>query len=611
VSTRPPALERLLREALDGEKRPAAFVLAGHNGSGKSTLWYERLASKLEMPLVNADRLTASILPPVHDTSEALPKWARQLRDEDERWQTLSQEGVRTFVSLIMERRIPFAFETVFSHWVPRADGTYESKAEIIELLQKQGYFVVLLFVGLASVDLSILRVETRKEQGGHGVPLNKLKTRFARTQKAVGHAAPLADMTLMFDNSRKPEEAFTLVRAQRGENILYDCRDKTYEVNANLVSTADIWLQKVVGEIRWSGNKNGGVSAMATAWKYLPILKWKQGERLALKNLSFVQWGKIIPLIELPAIVAAPNGDSLRAALPAYLAKIAKEFKASIPDDKPLVIDSRYVSPGYPNQSRLLGVICHWLVKNTKRQVFPVLTQAIATSGPVELAKLQGFDEYLFRILTPVIDSQQIKPLVSLLTAAKIEKNQLHLVVDQYSIVNEDPKVRFTMVRPYIDAAIASKCASTTLAGGSFPLNLIGIKQGTSDLPRVEWAIWKALRKIATYDAVRYGDYTVTNPAPVPEMDPKMLNPSVAIRYATDNSFRLFKAGGFKNGKPNQYQSLCKFLLSDAAYSGATFSFGDECYDKAASAKLGNGNPSSWRKDATNHHLVLTAASL
>ena len=62
-------------------------------------------------------------------------------------------------------------------------DGRVESKADDIAALQVAGYFVVLLFVGLVSVDLSVMRVETRKEQGGHGVPLDKLQARFPRTQ--------------------------------------------------------------------------------------------------------------------------------------------------------------------------------------------------------------------------------------------------------------------------------------------------------------------------------------------------------------------------------------------------------------------------------------------
>ena len=245
---RPPALAKLLQRAVTQKKRPAAFILAGHNGSGKSTLWYERLASQLQVPLVNADRLTASILPPPDAQTRRLPTWAQQLRDDDERWQRLSQEGVRAFVSLVMEKRMPFAFETVFSRWRKVSGGGYESKADDIAVLQSAGYFVVLLFVGLATVDLSILRVETRKEQGGHGVPLDKLKSRFPRTQLAVGHATPLADMTLMFDNSRSSEKAFSLVRAQQKNRVLFDCRDPRYSVEDELRAISDTWLARVVG---------------------------------------------------------------------------------------------------------------------------------------------------------------------------------------------------------------------------------------------------------------------------------------------------------------------------------------------------------------------------
>jgi ABC-type cobalamin/Fe3+-siderophores transport system ATPase subunit len=35
---RPPRLESLLANELEGESKPVAVILAGHNGSGKSTL---------------------------------------------------------------------------------------------------------------------------------------------------------------------------------------------------------------------------------------------------------------------------------------------------------------------------------------------------------------------------------------------------------------------------------------------------------------------------------------------------------------------------------------------------------------------------------------------
>jgi hypothetical protein len=38
-----------------------------------------------------------------------------------------------------------------------------------------------------------------------------------------------VADMTVMFDNSRDEARAFTLVRAQRRRRVLFDCRDRAY----------------------------------------------------------------------------------------------------------------------------------------------------------------------------------------------------------------------------------------------------------------------------------------------------------------------------------------------------------------------------------------------
>lgn len=147
-----------------------------------------------------------------------------------------------------MEQSMPFAFETVFSHWKRPPEGRIESKADIIKTLQAAGYFVVLLFVGLSTAQLSVLRIETRREQGGHGVPLNKLNSRFPRTQRAIGHAAPIADMTLMFDNSRTADKAFALVRAQMAQRVLFDCRDPQYILDRSLRAAGHPWLEKVTG---------------------------------------------------------------------------------------------------------------------------------------------------------------------------------------------------------------------------------------------------------------------------------------------------------------------------------------------------------------------------
>lgn len=244
-----PTLPTIIRD-LDGQRgqaKPIAFILAGHNGSGKSTLWNERLAPFLQRPLINADRLITSILP-APDSSGHLVTWAAKLRDDDERWQRLAQDGVASFLGLVTDQKMSFGYETVFSHWKELADGQVESKVDLIKNLQKEGYYVVLLFVGLVSAQLSIGRVDTRKRQGGHTVEVDKLLSRFPRTQKAVGHAAGIADMTIMFDNSATPDKAFRLVRVQHKKRVRYDCRDPQYALDEDLFQIAKRWLDPVVG---------------------------------------------------------------------------------------------------------------------------------------------------------------------------------------------------------------------------------------------------------------------------------------------------------------------------------------------------------------------------
>lgn len=223
------AVDAVLHAQID-TRQPLAIILAGHNGSGKSTLWRHVLADRLQLPLVNADRMMLSILPEA-DSRGHLVGWAARLRDGDRNWMGVAQQGVQAFVGHAMGARVPFAMETVFSYWQQRPDGTVASKIDLIRDLQAAGYFVLLFFVGLSSVELSVLRVSTRVSEGGHAVAESTLRQRFPRTQKAVSAAAAVADAAVLVDNSHGPQQAFTVCRVQIGCTQIYDLRDAAGEI--------------------------------------------------------------------------------------------------------------------------------------------------------------------------------------------------------------------------------------------------------------------------------------------------------------------------------------------------------------------------------------------
>ena len=220
--------------------KPLAIIIAGHNGSGKSTMWYVDLADKFQFPLVNADRMMMSILPELK-VGERLPAWASSLRDNDQSWMQVAQKGVEAFVAQAMAHKVPFAMETVFSHWRPLDNGEFESKIDLIKQMQRAGYFVLLFFVGLASTQLSIARVSTRVATGGHNVNTQRLIERFPRTQRAIGSAVSVADAAILTDNSRELKAAFTVCRVQMGEREIYDCRNTGGRKPAAILEWLDI----------------------------------------------------------------------------------------------------------------------------------------------------------------------------------------------------------------------------------------------------------------------------------------------------------------------------------------------------------------------------------
>jgi len=58
------------------------------------------------------------------------------------------------------------------------------------------------MHVGVGSPDLSVARVASRVDSGGHGVPETKIRERYDRSAPLVREAVLLAENGLVYDNS-------------------------------------------------------------------------------------------------------------------------------------------------------------------------------------------------------------------------------------------------------------------------------------------------------------------------------------------------------------------------------------------------------------------------
>lgn len=159
------------------DQRPIIVAVAGPNGAGKTTFYHAHLSSSALL-FINADILSREL--------DLAPYAAAQLAGLIRHQLVQQQES--------------FIFETVFSD--PVGD-----KIRFLKEAAKAGYTVVLSYIGLSGAEVSIQRVEMRRSQGGHDVPLEKLLDRYTRSLANLRTAIRELPHVLVFDNDdlRKP----------------------------------------------------------------------------------------------------------------------------------------------------------------------------------------------------------------------------------------------------------------------------------------------------------------------------------------------------------------------------------------------------------------------
>ena len=152
-------------------------LVVGPNGAGKST-FVELVLAPLRpgVTVVNADVIAAARWP--DDPSGHAYDAARVAADTRD---------------ALIAARVPFIAETVFSH---------PSKLDLIACAQAVGYTVT-LHVLLVPERESVQRVAHRVLAGGHDVPEEKIRSRYARLWPLVADAIARADLAHVFDNSR------------------------------------------------------------------------------------------------------------------------------------------------------------------------------------------------------------------------------------------------------------------------------------------------------------------------------------------------------------------------------------------------------------------------
>lgn len=173
---------------------PTLHILAGPNGAGKSTLYETRLKGAYP----NAEFVNADLLAKSHYGHHAVTL------EEAQTGQRLAEERR----AALMAARKDLITESTFSH---------PSKLDLVKEAKSLGYRVFIHHVNVRKPELSIARVSSRVDKGGHPVPEDKIRERYERNKEIIRAAVLVADRAVVWDNSKLAQPATKTIQFAKG----------------------------------------------------------------------------------------------------------------------------------------------------------------------------------------------------------------------------------------------------------------------------------------------------------------------------------------------------------------------------------------------------------
>ena len=175
---------------------PKLYIISGCNGAGKTTASYTVFPEMIGCKeFVNADEI-AKGLSPFNPESVAIEAGRLMLQRMDD---LLARARI-----LHLKRR-----------WQLR------SYVKFIERAHAKGYFVTLLYFWLPTPEQAIERVATRVSEGGHNIPSDVIRRRYANgIRNLVTLYTPICNFWTIYDNSSADAEIKIIASGAKNTTI-------------------------------------------------------------------------------------------------------------------------------------------------------------------------------------------------------------------------------------------------------------------------------------------------------------------------------------------------------------------------------------------------------
>ncbi len=326
----------------------------------------------------------------------------------------------------------------------------------------------------------------------------------------------------------------------------------------------------------------------------YIPIIKSRQGDIVALEQLSTNVFSQTKPLIQPTDVQEADCAKfipRINQALAGKSATIYMDF-SSFSDN--YLENVQFILNNLSAEITFIPVIN----QNTSASLFQIIAPFITNVG------------CCLRIRTNTQDINLLNTINSVITRFGLNKKQVDLLIDCQYVYEKNIDDMTQHLNRTIPTINFSDYRSFGIASGSFLTNLGGILPDTvKEITRYEQVLYNnVVTSLKT--KITYSDFG--NQYPVSgggDAEPFQNTPSCSIKYTGTDSYFIFRGRQPQNEArgTKQYFDKARLLVAHACYDGANFSWGDQqIQEKADSVREDKpGNSSNWVSITLNRHIT------
>lgn len=344
----------------------------------------------------------------------------------------------------------------------------------------------------------------------------------------------------------------------------------------------------------------------------YVPLLKAKEGETIALAELHSATRDLIMPFFD----ISRPNNvtpDHISSHIQKATLNIARRWGQRRPvyiDTFDLEPNARCTDGTHPIERFARSLISYGI------ETYPTVGLDRDKDHIDAVSKLLQ-DQIANRICIRLIyaDGDLADPeflvgqVAQALGQVGCEAESSDIVIDLRGIVDTAlPRTKSDVFEAIAALQSAESAASIILAGTSFPNNLgIVPKDGTQKIDRHELSIWaETLAARSTESLIRFGDYGIVYPEFTEQFVGKHRN--AKVRYAHGQAWTVYRGHSLAHTPAvSQYPVLCSNLVDDECFASSNESWGDRSIVRCARELEVPRDPTRWVAIDTNRHIEAT----